>query len=92
MVKINVAHQAKLIKDRAVGPDKRWARRNVNSTPLLAVKVFGIVAVVDGWHRIWKAHLLKKKYLRAYLLTEAQAKRFCLPTRCFLPRKKSRTR
>jgi hypothetical protein len=59
----------------------RWGK--LKDEPLVAIRVCGILCVVDGWHRVWRASHEKKRWLRAHVLTPQEAAECGLPMEKF---------
>ena len=63
-----------------VETDKTWAAQVDLSEPILVVPLPDGIGdlVIDGWHRLLKAYIEKKEYLRAHLLSYQEAREICI--------------
>ena len=63
-----------------VETNKEWASQVDLAEPVLVVPLPDGIGdlVIDGWHRLLKAHIEKKDYLRAHTLSYQEAKEICI--------------
>lgn len=74
-VRLSVKGLRKFIRRGYIGVNLDHARSGeLQTRPLLAVNVCGIITVFDGWHRVWRAHRQGRTWLYADVLTELEAR------------------
>ncbi|KKN32743.1 hypothetical protein LCGC14_0810870 [marine sediment metagenome] len=60
--------------------NKAWATNVDLSSPVILVPLPDGIGdlIIDGWHRVLKAHVEEKDYLRAHLLSYQEAREVCI--------------